>query len=55
VCLSARDALERILTDDEGVSPVIGVILKIAITIILAVVIAAFVLGVEKPTSRRHR
>ena len=31
--------------DDRGVSPVIGVILMVAITVILAAVIAAFVLG----------
>ena len=31
--------------DDRGVSPVIGVILMVAITIILAAVIASFVLG----------
>jgi archaeal flagellin N-terminal-like domain len=30
--------------DDRGVSPVIGVILMVAITVILAAVIAAFVL-----------
>jgi len=33
------------LTDDDAVSPVIGVILMVAITVILAAVIAAFVLG----------
>ena len=31
--------------DEEGVSPVIGVILMVAITVILAAVIAAFVFG----------
>lgn len=31
--------------DDRGVSPVIGVILMVAITVILAAVIATFVLG----------
>ena len=31
--------------DDRGVSPVIGVILMVAITVILAAVVAAFVLG----------
>jgi flagellin-like protein len=36
----------KVLTDDEGVSPVIGVILMVAITVILAAVIAAFVLGI---------
>jgi flagellin-like protein len=37
--------LNRILTDDEAVSPVIGVILMVAITVILAAVIGTFVLG----------
>lgn len=32
--------------DDRAVSPVIGVILMVAITVILAAVIAAFVLGI---------
>lgn len=33
-------------TEDRAVSPVIGVILMVAITVILAAVIAAFVLGI---------
>lgn len=37
--------LERFRTDDSAVSPVIGVILMVAITVILAAVIASFVLG----------
>ena len=37
--------LKRLLTDDDAVSPVIGVILMVAITVILAAVIATFVLG----------
>jgi flagellin-like protein len=37
--------LERLLSDDDAVSPVIGVILMVAITVILAAVIASFVLG----------
>ena len=37
--------LKQLLTDDDAVSPVIGVILMVAITVILAAVIAAFVLG----------
>ena len=36
---------KRLLTDDEAVSPVIGVILMVAITVILAAVIGTFVLG----------
>ena len=36
--------LKKLLTDDEAVSPVIGVILMVAITVILAAVIGTFVL-----------
>lgn len=37
--------LKRVFHDDDAVSPVIGVILMVAITVILAAVIATFVLG----------
>ena len=37
--------LRELVTDDDAVSPVIGVILMVAITVILAAVIGAFVLG----------
>jgi len=37
--------LRKLLGDDKGVSPVIGVILMVAITVILAAVIGTFVLG----------
>ena len=37
--------LNELLTDDDAVSPVIGVILMVAITVILAAVIGTFVLG----------
>jgi len=37
--------LKQLLNDDGAVSPVIGVILMVAITVILAAVIATFVLG----------
>ncbi|PSQ02339.1 type IV pilin [Halobacteriales archaeon QS_4_69_31] len=37
--------LKELFTDDDAVSPVIGVILMVAITVILAAVIASFVLG----------
>ncbi|MFC6989311.1 type IV pilin [Haloplanus sp. GCM10025708] len=37
--------LKQFLTDDRAVSPVIGVILMVAITVILAAVIGTFVLG----------
>jgi len=45
--------LNNLFTDDDAVSPVIGVILMVAITVILAAVIGAFVLnlggGQESP------
>ena len=37
--------------DDRGVSPVIGVILMVAITVILAAVVGTFVLGLGDQTS----
>jgi flagellin-like protein len=37
--------LRQLLTEDRAVSPVIGVILMVAITVILAAVIGTFVLG----------
>jgi len=42
---------KQLLTDDDAVSPVIGVILMVAITVILAAVIASFVLGLGDSTS----
>lgn len=41
----------RITKSEEAVSPVIGVILMVAITVILAAVIAAFVFGLAGTTS----
>jgi flagellin-like protein len=38
--------LKQLIADDDAVSPVIGVILMVAITVILAAVIGAFVLGI---------
>jgi flagellin-like protein len=43
--------LKRLIQDDDGVSPVIGVILMVAITVILAAVIATFVLGLGEQLS----
>ena len=37
--------LKKLFTEDRAVSPVIGVILMVAITVILAAVVGAFVLG----------
>jgi len=42
---------KKLLTDDDAVSPVIGVILMVAITVILAAVIASFVLGLGNSTN----
>ncbi len=39
----------KFLTEEDAVSPVIGVILMVAITVILAAVIAAFVFGMGPP------
>lgn len=44
----------RTFQNDEAVSPVIGVILMVAITVILAAVIAAFVFGMAGTTSKSH-
>jgi len=38
--------------DEKGVSPVIGVILMVAITVILAAVIASFVFSISPPTAK---
>jgi len=38
--------IKELFTDDDAVSPVIGVILMVAITVILAAVIGAFVLDI---------
>jgi len=43
--------LRKLLDDDGAVSPVIGVILMVAITVILAAVIATFVLGLGDQVS----
>jgi len=43
--------LRSILKEDNAVSPVIGVILMVAITVILAAVIATFVLGLGDQVS----
>jgi flagellin-like protein len=43
--------ITNLLTDDDAVSPVIGVILMVAITVILAAVIGTFVLGLGDQVS----
>jgi len=45
--------IKDLFTEDRGVSPVIGVILMVAITVILAAVIGAFVLGLGDSASDR--
>jgi len=49
-----RKVFETMVTrkNDEAVSPVIGVILMVAITVILAAVIAAFVFGMSGNISK---
>ena len=44
--------LKKLFTEDRAVSPVIGVILMVAITVILAAVIGAFVLGLGDSASQ---
>jgi len=43
--------IKQLLKEDDAVSPVIGVILMVAITVILAAVIATFVLGLGEQVS----
>jgi flagellin-like protein len=45
---------KQLFTDDDAVSPVIGVILMVAITVILAAVIATFVLGLGDQVSQNN-
>jgi len=44
--------VRKLLKEEDAVSPVIGVILMVAITVILAAVIASFVLGLGGSTSK---
>ena len=44
--------LSKLFTDDRAVSPVIGVLLMVAITVILAAVIGTFVLGLGDSVSQ---
>jgi flagellin-like protein len=44
--------VKQLLSDDKAVSPVIGVILMVAITVILAAVIGTFVLGLGESVSQ---
>lgn len=47
-------ANRKFTKDDEAVSPVIGVILMVAITVILAAVIAAFVFGMGGSLQKQY-
>ncbi|MDY6964880.1 MAG: type IV pilin N-terminal domain-containing protein [Halobacteriota archaeon] len=44
----------QFINDEEAVSPVIGVILMVAITVILAAVIGAFVFGMGSSINRQY-
>ena len=46
-----KNFMKKINSDEEAVSPVIGVILMVAIVVILAAVIAAFVFGMAGSTT----
>ncbi len=41
----------RLLKDDEGVSPVIAVILMVAITVVMAAIVSSWSAGVKAPTT----
>ena len=47
-------ANRKVTKDEEAVSPVIGVILMVAITVILAAVIAAFVFGMGGSLKKQY-
>ncbi|MDW7777258.1 MAG: type IV pilin N-terminal domain-containing protein [Methanosarcinales archaeon] len=47
-------ANQKFTRDEDAVSPVIGVILMVAITVILAAVIAAFVFGMGSSLSKQY-
>jgi len=46
--------IKKLVRDDDAVSPVIGVILMVAITVILAAVIASFVLGLGQNATSQN-
>lgn len=50
-CPQTTMKLRRLLHDDDAVSPVIGVILMVAITVTLAAVIVTFVRGLGEQVS----
>ena len=42
---------KRLCKDDDGVSPVVGVILMVAITVVMAAIVSSWSSGVRAPTS----
>jgi flagellin-like protein len=50
--MNVKKLLSDLFDDESAVSPVIGVILMVAITVILAAVIATFVLGLGESVSQ---
>ncbi|MFC7136645.1 type IV pilin [Halobaculum litoreum] len=47
--------VHELFTEERAVSPVIGVILMVAITVILAAVVGSFVFGIGGRSSRPRR
>ena len=50
--MTSPDSLERQSAPDRGVSPVIGVILMVAVTVVLAAVLGTFVLDLGQSTGQ---
>ncbi|MBU3966178.1 MAG: type IV pilin, partial [Euryarchaeota archaeon] len=48
---SKSNKVRRILKDDRGVSPVIAVILMVAITVVMAAIVSSWSAGVKAPTT----
>jgi flagellin-like protein len=48
---SKSNTIRRILKDDKGVSPVIAVILMVAITVVMAAIVSSWSAGVKAPTT----
>jgi flagellin-like protein len=48
---SRSNTVRRILNDDKGVSPVIAVILMVAITVVMAAIVSSWSAGVNAPTT----
>ncbi len=48
---SKSNKVRRVLKDDRGVSPVIAVILMVAITVVMAAIVSSWSAGVKAPTT----